>query len=164
MKKLLFVLAIIAGTAFTASAQTNSSTGHFSIGFDGGFPIGDAGDVYSVALGGNLKYEHPVAPSTFVTISGGYTSFKIKDDFGGGSNGFIPVKAGLKYYFTGEGFYGEGQLGAVFSTESGGGTAFAYAPGIGYTVEGGFDLGVRYEGWSRNGTLSQIGFRVAYNF
>ncbi|RFZ90843.1 hypothetical protein D0C36_17990 [Mucilaginibacter conchicola] len=164
MKKLLFILAIVAGTAFTASAQTSSEKGRFSIGFDGGFPIGDYGDIYSVALGGNLKYEHPVAPSTFVTISGGYTSLKVKDELGGGSDGFIPVKAGLKYYFGGQGFYGEGQLGAVFGTASGSTTSFAYSPGIGYTIEGGFDIGVRYEGWSNNGTLSQIGFRVGYNF
>ncbi|RYD84278.1 MAG: hypothetical protein EOP54_32460, partial [Sphingobacteriales bacterium] len=145
MKKLLFILAIVAGTAFTASAQTSSSNGHFSIGFDGGFPVGSSSDFNSVVLGGNLKYEQPIAAATYFTISGGYSSVKAKDEFGGGSAGFVPLKAGLKYYFNGAGFYGEGQLGAAISTESGGGTAFAYSPGIGYTIEGGFDLGVRYE-------------------
>ncbi|TWR27051.1 hypothetical protein FPZ42_08440 [Mucilaginibacter achroorhodeus] len=163
MKKLFFVLAIIAGTAFTASAQSSSS-GHFSIGFDGGFPVGSSSDVYSVVLGGNLKYEQPIASATYFTVSAGYSSLKVKDVFGGGSLGYVPLKAGIKYYFNGAGFYGEGQLGAAISTESGGGTAFAYSPGIGYTIDGGFDLGVRYEGWSKNGTFSQIGFRVGYNF
>ena len=62
-------------------------------------------------------------------------------------------------------FFLEGQLGVVFSTESGGGSAFAYAPGIGYTFDGGFEAGVRYEGWPKDGfTTSQIGFRLAYRF
>jgi hypothetical protein len=161
MKKLFLLLAIVGGTTFTTFAQSDKS--RFSIGFEGGIPLGDAKDVYSVALGGSLKYELPIATSTKFTLSGGYTAFKIKDDFGGGSSGFVPLKAGIKYFFN-EGFYGEGQVGAVFSTESGGGTAFAYAPGIGYALEGGFDIGVRYEGWSHDGTISQIGVRIAYGF
>lgn len=161
MKKLLLLLVIVAGAAFTASAQSDKA--RFSIGFDGGVPVGDAKNFYSVVLGGSLKYEMPIASSTMFTLSGGYSSFKVKDDLGGGSNGFVPLKAGIKYFFN-EGFYGEGQLGAVFSTESGGGTAFAYAPGIGYALEGGFDIGVRYEGWSHNGTISQVAIRVAYSF
>ena len=80
------------------------------------------------------------------------------------SYGFIPFKAGLKYYFNGPGFFGEAQLGATFSTESGGGTAFTYAPGVGYSFDGGFEAGIRYEAWSKNGTTSQVALRVAYSF
>ncbi len=161
MKKLLLLLTIVGGISFTASAQSHKA--RFSIGFEGGIPVGNAKNVYDIGLGGSLKYETPIAVGTLFTISGGYTSFKIKDDFGGGTNGFVPLKAGIKYFFD-QGFYGEGQLGATFSTESGGGTAFAYAPGIGYALEGGFDIGVRYEGWSHNGTISQVGVRIAYGF
>ncbi|RYU90002.1 hypothetical protein EWM62_10685 [Mucilaginibacter terrigena] len=161
MKKLLLLLAIVGGISFTASAQSDKA--RFSIGFEGGLPIGSTSDVYNVGLGGSLKYEMPIGSGTMFTISGGYTSFKVKDVFGGGSVGFVPAKAGIKYFFS-DGFYGEGQVGAAFSTESGGGTAFAYAPGIGYALEGGFDIGVRYEAWSKNGTISQIGVRIAYGF
>ena len=127
MRKLLLLFVIVAGTAFSASAQSDKA--RFSIGFEGGIPVGNAKNVYSVAIGGSLKYEMPIAASTMFTLSGGYTSFKVKDDFGGGSSGFVPLKAGIKYFFN-EGFYGEGQVGAALSTESGGGTAFAYAPGM----------------------------------
>jgi hypothetical protein len=49
--------------------------------------------------------------------------------------------------------------------QDGGGTAFLYAPGIGYMLDGGFEAGVRYEGWSKSdGTISQIALRLAYNF
>ena len=107
----------------------------------------------------------PIASSTMFTLSAGYSSFHPKKEFKDiyGSLGWIPVKAGIKYYFS-DGFYGEGQVGAAFSTHKDGGTAFAYAPGIGYTLEGGFDIGVRYEGWSKDGTVSQIALRVAYGF
>ncbi|MCQ6958089.1 hypothetical protein [Mucilaginibacter aquariorum] len=162
MKKLLLLLAIVGGTTFTTFAQSEKS--RFSIGFEGGIPVGDFKDIYDVAIGGSLKYEMPIATSTMFTLSGGYTSFKAKDIAGGGSDGFIPVKAGIKYYFS-QGFYGEGQLGASFYTGGGdGNTFFAYSPGIGYTLEGGFDIGVRYEAWSHNGTIGQIGVRIAYGF
>ena len=83
---------------------------------------------------------------------------------GKSSFGFVPLKVGVKYYFD-QGFFGEGQVGAAISTQSGGGTAFAYAPGIGYSFPGGFEAGVRYEGWSKDGgTTSQANLRLAFNF
>jgi hypothetical protein len=162
MKKILLALLILGGTAFTTFAQSKDG-GKFSIGFEAGLPVGDAHNFYSSVFGGSLKYELPIAESTFFTLSAGYNSFKVKEIFGGGSNGAIPLKAGIKYYFD-RGFFAEGQLGAAFSTQSGGGTAFVYAPGIGYTFDGGFEAGVRYEGWSHNGTISQVGLRLAYRF
>jgi hypothetical protein len=164
MKKILLALALIAGTAFTTFAQTKSGdAGKFSIGFEAGLPTGDAHHVFNSVLGGSLKYELPIAPSTYFTISAGYNSFHAKDFLGGGNYGAIPVKVGVKYYIQ-NGFFAEGQLGAAFITESGGGTAFAYSPGIGYTFAEGFEVGIRYEGWSKDGTLGQAGLRVAYRF
>jgi len=101
------------------------------------------------------------------TLSAGYTDFLYKSDIkalvGKSGEGFIPVKAGLKYYFSG-GFFGDAQASATFSTESGGGTAFAYTPGIGYTLSNGIETGIRFEGWSHDGSLNQLGLRVAYRF
>ncbi len=77
--------------------------------------------------------------------------------------GFVPVKVGIKYNFA-EAFYGEAQVGATFGTKSGTGTFFAYSPGIGYNFGGGVDLGVRYEGWAHDGTISQVAARLAYSF
>lgn len=168
MKKILLALFVLGVTACGSFAQSKSSdAARFSIGVDPGLPIGDASNAYSFAIGGSLKYDMPIATGTFFNLSAGYTAFMTKDalkQLGAKSSyGFVPLKAGLKYYFTGEGFYGEAQLGAAFSTESGGGTAFAYAPGIGYTVDGGFDIGVRYEAWSHDGTVSQVALRLSYN-
>ncbi|RVU00186.1 DUF3575 domain-containing protein [Mucilaginibacter limnophilus] len=175
MKKFLLALVVLSGTAYGALAQT-SEPGKFSVGVEAGLPLGDAGDAFNFAIGGSLKYELPVAEQFSVSLSAGYTNLMYKGEVkdaleeSGESKsgiGFIPVKAGAKYYFNGsfnEGFFGEAQLGATFSTEEGGGTAFTYAPGVGYSFGNGLETGLRYEAWSNDGTISQLGLRIAYKF
>jgi hypothetical protein len=171
MRKILLIAVLIVSAATASFAQTSkssSSTGKFSIGAEAGLPVGDASDFYSFVIGASFKYEYPVAQSLYVTGSLGYNAFLTKSEFKDAgfksSYGFIPLKAGLKYYIQ-DGFFAEGQLGVTFSTESGGGSAFAYAPGIGYSFNGGFEAGLRYEGWPKDGaTTSQIGLRLAYRF
>lgn len=76
MKKVLLALAIIAGTAFTTLAQTKSGdSGKFSIGVDPALPLGSTKDISSFAIGADIKYELPIAPSTLFTVSAGYTRF-----------------------------------------------------------------------------------------
>jgi len=176
MKKLLFTLALAGGVTLsciaqsantTSAAPTSNGGGKFSIGAEAGLPIGDVADGYSAVLGGSVKYEVPTTEHALFTISAGYNAFLLKSEFKGigipSSFGFVPIKAGLKYYSDGD-FFLEGQLGIVFSTESGGGHAFIYSPGIGYSFKGGFEAGVRYEGWVNDGTISQVGLRLAYRF
>ncbi|MEJ2901810.1 outer membrane beta-barrel protein [Pedobacter panaciterrae] len=171
MKK-VFLLTAIAGLFAFSSVKAQKDvamTGpKLGIGAEFAFPMGDFGDVYKLGYGGSLLYQHPVATNLNLTGSAGYLSFKAKDEFGGGSYGSIPVKAGARY-FVAENFYIGGELGAAFSTESGGKTAFAYSPGIGIEFPvsdgGAIELGGRYEGWSANSTTSSfIGLRLAYNF
>ena len=170
MRKFLLLAALLVGAVSFSSAQTSKSSnvGKFSIGLEAGLPIGDASDVYNFVIGASFKYEHPVAQNLYVTGSLGYNAFLTKSEFkdagAKSSYGFIPLKAGLKYYIQ-DGFFAEGQLGVVFSTESGGGSAFAYAPGIGYSFNGGFEAGLSYEGCPKDGvTTSQMGLLLAYRF
>jgi hypothetical protein len=164
MKKVLLLLTVLCGLSISSFAQS-SKQGHFSIGFEAGLPVGDASDVYNAVIGGSLKYDLPIAAKTYFNVSAGYNAFLTKDrykPFLGSSNGAVPLKAGLKY-FADQRFFIEGQLGAAFSTESGGSTFFVYSPGVGYAFDG-FEAGIRYEGWSNNGTISQLGLRLAVNF
>lgn len=169
MRKILLLTTLLASTVFASFAQTSRSKdeGKFSIGLEGGLLVGDASNFYNAAIGASVKYEYPIATSTYFTISAGYTALltksALKDEGFKSSYGTVPLKAGIKYYIQ-NGFFAEGQLGAAFYTESGGGTAFAYSPGIGYTFDGGFEAGVRYEAWSKNGTTSQVALRLAYRF
>ena len=170
--KILLSLAILGLTVISALAQTTPSSGKFSVGFEAGVPLGALTDISSSALGASVKYDYPIADGVFITGSAGYTNFIYKSDYkealkefgiNKSGEGFVPVKAGIKYYIN-SGFYGEAQGGVVFSTESGGGIAIAYAPGIGYTWDDHIEVGVRYEGWSHNGTTSQVALRLAYRF
>ncbi|HTE01203.1 MAG TPA: outer membrane beta-barrel protein [Mucilaginibacter sp.] len=175
MRKYLLAFLLAAGSVVTCFAQTtgSSSGGKLSIGFDVALPTGDYSNLYKTGLGGSLKYEIPAGQNFFVTLSGGYMNFSIKDEvvaelqqFGSDqtSAGFVPLKIGAKYY-TSPGFFIEGQLGGAIGTASGTGTAFAYSPGLGYTFDGGPEIGVRYEAWSKDGsTFSQFGLRLAYRF
>ncbi|TFF34938.1 hypothetical protein [Mucilaginibacter psychrotolerans] len=167
MKKVLFAMTVLCGLSLGAFAQSSSSQdSKFSIGFEGGLPTGDAKQAYNAVLGASLKYDYNVATGTYLTGSAGYNAFLVKSQYKsivGSTDGAIPVKAGIKYFF-GSGFYGEGQLGAAFSTESGGGTAFVYSPGIGYDFGSGVDVGVRYEAWSKDGTIGQVGLRLGFSF
>lgn len=166
MKKFLLALVVLSGTAYGALAQT-SEAGKFSIGVELGLPFGDNAEGYSFAIGGSLKYDHPVAENLFITGSAGYTNIMLeseyKDALDKSGFGFFPVKAGAKYFFSPQ-FFGEAQLGAVFATEDAFGTGFVYSPGVGYAFSENLEAGVRYEAWSNDGTLSQVGLRVAYKF
>ncbi len=174
MKKLLLSLALVAGLGLAANAQTEGAVRKLSVGAEFGFPTGD-NSKDNLIVGGSLQYEHPVASSFNITLSGGYLSRMITGDskkvleaFGQKTNyGYVPVKAGGKYYFGGN-FYGAAELGATFATTSGGGTAFTYAPGLGASFsiadKSSLDFGVRYESWSNNGTVSFVGLRAAYAF
>jgi len=172
MRKILLIAVLIVSAASASFAQTSksSSGGKFSIGVDPGLPVGSISDVSSFAIGGDLKYSLPAATNFDVSLSAGYSVFIGKTiDFLGqsvkvSSLKAIPVKVAGRYNFNGAtGFFGEFGVGAAF-IQDGGGTAFIYAPGIGYALDGGFEIGVRYEGWSKNGSIGQIGARLAYSF
>lgn len=171
MKK-LFLLTAIAGmfTFSTISAQTKDvamSGQKLGIGAEFAFPTGTFGDVYDLGYGGSLQFQTPIAEKLNFTATAGYMNFKVKDNFGGGNFGAIPVKLGARYFLA-ENFYAGGELGASFGTNKGAGTSFVYTPNIGVEFpvadNGSIDLGARYEAWSNNGTARFIGLRLAYNF
>ena len=172
MKKLFLLTAIAGIFAFTnVSAQKDPAMNgpKLGVGVEFGLPVGDFGDFYNLGVGGSLVYQQPLASNLNFTASAGYINFSSEEVLGVKvSSAAIPVKAGIRYFFA-ENFYGGAELGAAFSTEDNGGTAFAYAPGIGVEFpvadKAAIDLGVRYEGWSRDSrTNSFIGIRAAFNF
>lgn len=172
MKKIFLLTAIAGIFAFTSvSAQKDPAMNgqKLGIGVEFGLPVGDFGDVYNLGVGGSLVYQVPVATNLNVTGNVGYINFTSKKVLGQSFNtGYVPIKAGLRYFFA-ENFYGGAELGAAISTEKNGSTAFAYSPGVGVEFpvadKASIDLGVRYEGWSRDShTNSFVGIRAAFNF
>ena len=175
MKRVLFTLTVLTATTLGSFAQTGASIstpaktgGKFSIGVEAGLPLGDASDSFSSIIGGSVKYEASIGVNTYFTISGGYNSYTTKNVLIAigvpSSFGFVPLKAGIKYYST-DGFFLEGQVGVTISTEKNGSNFFAYSPGVGYSFNGGLEAGVRFEGWTKGtGSVNQLGLRLAYRF
>lgn len=166
MKKLILSMALVAGLGFAASAQTEGAVKKLSIGAEVGIPT-ESGAKDLLYVGGSLQGEFPVAKSLNLTGSAGYTALTYTGDGPGASIGFIPVKAGAKYYFGGN-FYAAGEVGASISAEKGGSTALAFAPALGASFsvadKSSLDFGLRYETWSKNGSTSFLGLRAAYAF
>ncbi len=170
INKMRFLAPTVAAVALflssNLSAQTTEPSGdsrdtRLGFGVSVGIPTNDN---YNIAVGGDLRLQKDFYSNISGLLSLGYTNFSIKDDLGGGSVGYIPLKAGVKI-FPLERFYFSGELGAAFGTDKGQGTAFVYAPGIGIGFNRGIDLGLRYEGLSQNGSnLGQVALRIAYGF
>ncbi len=163
MKKLIFVFAIVGFSTFSVKAQESASVKptKISIAANIGIPTSTG---LSLAYGADIQADFGVAPTTFITVSGGYEGYSWKG--GGGSFGIIPLLAGAKFFFGDMNkVYGHAQLGYAFSTTSGGGGAFTYAPSLGYYVSPNFDIALKYLASSKNSnTTGSLNLRFAYNF
>lgn len=163
MKKLIFVLAVVAFSTISAKGQDvdNAKTSRVSIAANIGIPTTSG---FSFAYGADIQADFGVAPTTFITVSGGYEGYSWKG--GGGSSGIVPLLAGAKFFFGDmKKVYGHAQLGYAFSTTSGGGGAFAYAPSVGIYVSPNFDIALKYLASSKNSyTTGSLNLRFAYNF
>lgn len=163
MKKLLPLLLMI--FAINAYAQTEP-TKTFSAGLELGVPTNS---IYNIGFGGSGKIEIPIVTPLTLSVTAGYTSFYYKNSLVGSNTsqpaaGFVPLKAGAKFYF-GPGIYMEAEGGTVIETNYSKDQLFAYAVGPGFIIptgkHTGVDLGFRYENWG-GGRLRQTGIRVAY--
>jgi hypothetical protein len=170
MKK-VFLFFLLSSAVYVSNAQrvsrsrTNvSSTSHFGIGVEAGLPLGQNGKPYSAVLGGDLQYETMPDKDLGLTLSAGYSHWPVKSNYGSGSIGFVPLLAGVKYYFTPAAFF-HAQLGAAFGTKTGMGTSFAYSPGLGLKLSPNIDATLKYTGFSKkSGTLENVGLRLGFTF
>ena len=91
------------GDVFDRVAQSHTSK--FSIGLEAGLPLGENSKPYSSVIGGSLQYENMPSSDLGITLSGGYLHWSFKSSYGGGNIGFLPLLAGVKYYFTPGAFF-----------------------------------------------------------
>ncbi|WP_316811996.1 outer membrane beta-barrel protein [Pedobacter heparinus] len=162
--KLLASAVAVVALFFTSNVNAQSGDSkawRLGVGLNVGVPTTTG---YSLAIGGDLRLQKDFSSNVSGLLSAGYTSFSLKDSYGGGSFGMVPVKAGAKFFLA-ESLYASAEVGAGFGTESGSSTAFLWAPGIGYGFDNGLDLGLRYEGAEFSGaSLGQVALRIAYGF
>jgi hypothetical protein len=164
MKTKLLLIVVLLVLAGSVNAQSKDEK-PFKIGIGAlvGLPLGDYSNVASLAYGVDLMGEYAVASACAITLSAGYLDWAKKSGYSGNS-GMIPVLAGLKYDFSDK-IYGSAQAGVSFSTQSGGGSAFTFAPGVGYKISDKFDLLLKYQSASNNGAnASFLGVRAGWTF
>ncbi|MDO9068690.1 MAG: outer membrane beta-barrel protein [Deltaproteobacteria bacterium] len=113
MKKLLLVLlAVLAATSMSFAQK-----GAMKIGGDLGIllPMGDNADFYSMGFGICPTFDYMMNEKMAITGTIGYVSWGAKEEIAGVEYSIsdIPLKAGFKYYFSGNKLkpYGLGELG-----------------------------------------------------
>lgn len=173
MKKVLFSIIIIAGTALTCFAQQPKDMRAFSVGLSLGLPVGSATDIYNYTSAVTAKYEFPTNSNTLkITATSGLDIFSVKNPIvSGKKDTFLPLEGGLKIYLSR--FYVEGDAGASINTNTnyaGHSVGLMYAPTVGFSIPSldmqEVDFSLRYEGRVTSGgnSINQVAFRVAYKF
>lgn len=193
-KNILPVLAFLLISAIARAQSGDKIT--LSLGPELGIPFntnsynyGHIRDFYKDGIGGSLKIELPVTKLLHFTASAGYISYPnvyylaltATEEAPAGyvypadqlSNNkpynFIPVKAGLQYYYS-RYLYADAEAGAAIKSNSAAKTSFIYSGGLGgvipFNAVSGLDIGFRYErGYQAlvyPSPMSQFGIRLAY--
>lgn len=168
----LIAAAIAAVTLFLGTsdvkAQTNEkSAWRLGFGVEGGIPTGDVSDFSNFQLGGTARLQYGLSDNLALTLTSGLYHFFGKEIGNSGEKydigNIIPVKAGIKTFFTDNLYFGA-EAGAGFETEENGNTKLLLAPALGWADKH-WDVGVKYENISGQGNnYGTVGLRLAYGF
>ena len=148
---------------------TEKSAWRLGIGVEGGIPTGDIGSDFM--LGGTARLQYGASDNLAITLTSGYYNFfgeELPNNPDRYDVGIVPVKAGVKAFFTDNLYFGA-EAGAGFNTSEGGTTKLILAPALGWADQH-WDVGVKYENFSGNNktnvdyNFGVIGLRVAYGF
>lgn len=166
-------VALLIGTNVKAQT-TPASKLRFGIGLEAGAPTGNIhsstyGSGSNFELGGTARLQYGTSDHFAITLTSGYYNFFEKQyisnnvTYKPSSIGVIPVKAGLKAFFT-DNIYFSAEAGAGFETRYTKDTKLILSPGLGWANQK-WDVGVRYEDFSGQGnSYGLVGLRVAYGF
>jgi hypothetical protein len=184
MKKVTNLLAVaaVAGAIFfgsSAKAQTiTPDKFRFGVGVEGGLATGNAHDFSNLELGGTARLQYGVSSNLAITLTSGYYNFFGKDEPGTDTKyqslGMVPIKAGIKYFFTQSLYFGaEAGVGIETKTFLPQGiderfaekdTKLLLSPGLGWANKH-WDVGVRYENYSgQSNSYGLVAARLAYGF
>ena len=160
--KNLFFISILTVASFAVQAQKTSPL-KFSLGLEAALPLGDFADESAFGIGGTMQADYYIAKKFALTLNMGYISFSGKTVDGDKYDAFgiIPLLGGFKYDLTPQ-LYGAAQLGVSFLNS---GSAFTYAPSLGYKFSENFDVLLKYTGYLVYfNTANTVGLRIAYTF
>ena len=160
-------VALLIGTNVHAQT-TPSSAFRFGIGLETGVPTGNASNFSNFELGGTARLQYGVTNDLALTLTSGYYNMFGKHLPGSSTlkysdNGIVPLKAGIKAFFTPNLYFGA-EVGAGFETATGGNTKFIASPGLGWANKT-WDLAARYENFAgQSNNYGMVGLRIAYGF
>ena len=186
MKKTFLCFLLISFWAITIVKAQSANKSAFSLGTDVGFPFKN----YQANIDFSAKAELPLSSNLKLSFSAGYsvlipsnkiylttpvTSTAICDacTIANGPSEpayhFIPVKAGLRYYYSGH-FYVDGDAGAAFKANNVVNTSFIYGFGLGvllpFNAHNALDFGLNFQSGYKtidyDNPESQIGVGLAY--
>jgi len=173
MKRIYFLI-IALSIAVTTRAQLTipaSYSPSFALSAEFNTVIGPENYYYRVGPGINAKVELTVARSFNFTASAGFLAFftgstyayyLTHNDMPNRTYNFIPLKVGGRYYF-GESWYTELQGGTVLYTRDYRNPALTVAGGAGVSIpidgNHAFDIGARFENWSRKEMPYQVNLK-----
>jgi hypothetical protein len=154
------------------SQEVNQFQQGFRLGFgiNAGLPVNDEWqgmDLYTFALGADVRLQYDLTEKGSITLTTGYQHFfgeEYDTPFGEGDVedlGFIPLKAGFKWFVWEDRFYVLGEAGIGFAVTDDE-TSFLWSPGFGYANDT-IDISLRYEG-SEDFHTDQVALRFAYGF
>ena len=179
MKKLTkLAAAAITGVALLIGTNVNAQTTpasklRFGVGLEAGVPTGNAHTGSNFELGGTARLQYGTSDHLALMLTSGYYNFFGKDytvvtptgsvAVNGSSFGIIPVKAGMKAFFS-DNVYFSAEAGAGFEMKGAKNTKLILAPGLGWANQR-WDVGVRYEDFSgQSNSYGIVGLRLAYGF
>lgn len=154
-------MCLLAVLSLAARAQSTNKV-QFSFGPDAGVVTGALSKSHTAVLGGSLQVGLPLNKKLYFTAASGYNYFFGKQNVGEQLEEYrrldyigvksVPAKLGLKYYIN-RLWYVQGEGGAVFFSGTPqsfyeAGTAFVYAPQIGFELPMGshsFNASLRFE-------------------
>ena len=165
MKTKLLILLVIGFLSLSVDAQVenNYKSYKFGVGAMIFIPIGQFSQVDSGAFGFDLQGEYWTNPMLCFTLSTGYQEW-VKEYSSLNNWSSIPVLGGIKYYFS-KTMFVSGKAGLSFYTQNGKGSAFTFAPGLGFKITKRIDLLLLYQSAIKNGDKVEIlGARAGFTF
>jgi hypothetical protein len=152
MKKIILIAAF---AIFSISSMTAQQ---FSIGVNGGLPLGDAGDISTFSVSADVSYLWEVSDVFQAGVTTGFSN-AFGDDVGSGDFAFeipdiqfLPIAASARYMFS-DAFFGGADLGYAVGINDGNEGGIYYRPKIGYGVTDGINIIASYTGISNDGSF-----------
>lgn len=162
MKTTILTVAV----AILSLTSAFSQQGNFTIGVNGGIPVGDIEEFTTFNLGADVAYRFAISEQFEIGGLAAYSHFfgdSGEDDFGSWEVDdvqFLPVAASGR--FIASSFFAGADVGYAIGINEGNEGAFYYRPHLGYNF-GNFGVLASYSGISRdNFTISSVNVGIEF--